>query len=54
MYICICKNIKEKEIINILENNKIKNLRELQKYIEIANQCKVCRKEVSKIIKDKK
>lgn len=51
MIVCICHNVNEKKIIQILEEKKLSNLSSLKKEIKICEQCKKCAPEIKEIIK---
>lgn len=58
MIICVCNNISEKKIEEILntkieKNERIYSIRDLNKEIPICNNCYACFNDVKKIIEKK-
>ena len=53
MVVCICRNINEKNLIEIIKTNQIKKVKEVQK-LQICDCCKKCCLEVKQIIKQVK
>lgn len=49
MVVCICNNINEKNLQQVIKNKKIKSLKQIQEY-GVCNCCKKCCKEVKQII----
>lgn len=50
MIICICNNVSDKKVNQIIINQGISNVRELQQQIVICNQCKMCACDLKKMI----
>ncbi|WP_448549803.1 (2Fe-2S)-binding protein [Thalassotalea fusca] len=50
MFVCICKNITDKDIKELVVSNGVGNIRELKKHLDIASQCGTCTKLTQKII----
>ena len=54
MIVCICHDINNKEIENIIEIKEIKSIRNLQKEIDVCKQCKSCSNMIQSIIMNSK
>jgi bacterioferritin-associated ferredoxin len=50
MYICVCKSIKEIDLVQLIKEKKLKTLEEVQEYIDVANGCKVCEQAAIEIL----
>lgn len=50
MIVCICNNVNEKTIEEIVDQKALKCISELQKEISICNQCKNCSATITEII----
>lgn len=50
MYICVCKAIKEVDLIKLIEEKKLSTLEEVQEYVDVANGCKVCEQAANDIL----
>lgn len=54
MITCICFNVSDKKIAELVKNHHIHTLRDLQKEIRVCSQCGKCKPEIMHIIKDNK
>lgn len=50
MIVCICSNLNENKLRNIIKCNKIKSVKEFHK-LQLCCDCHKCNKEIKKIIK---
>lgn len=51
MIVCVCNNVNENKIKSAIEQHQAATLDDLQKHIEICNQCCCCEHEIHQIIK---
>lgn len=51
MIVCICKNVSNKKIIEVINSHpEINNLKDFKKYLDVCSQCGKCKKDVLDII----
>lgn len=51
MIVCICKNVSNKKIIEIIKAHpEINNLKDFKKHLDVCSQCGKCKQEVLQII----
>lgn len=51
MIICICKNVSNKKIIEIIKRHpEINTLKQFKEHLDVCSQCGKCKKEVVEII----
>lgn len=50
MIVCMCNNVREDKIIEIIEEYNIKNIIELKDKINICNQCCMCESYINNIV----
>ena len=51
MIVCVCSNLNESKMRNLIKCNKIKSVREFHK-LQLCCNCGKCYKEVQQIIKE--
>jgi bacterioferritin-associated ferredoxin len=51
MIVCVCSNINDSKLRNLIKCNKIKSIRDFHK-LNVCCNCAKCYKEVQEIIKD--
>lgn len=51
MIACVCHNVSDKKIKKLVHEKKISTVKQLQKEINICNQCKICASDIQKIVK---
>lgn len=50
MIVCVCNNISEEKIINIVEKHAIVDIDSLREKISVCNQCCMCEKYITNLI----
>jgi bacterioferritin-associated ferredoxin len=50
MYICICKNVTDRQIRNAVYEGKVSNLRQLRQCSGVAGQCGKCARDAKELI----
>ena len=50
MIVCVCNNVNEEKIIELISFYKIKTVDELRDKISISNQCLMCERYISHLI----
>lgn len=51
MIICVCHNVSDKKLNKIIEDKPIVSIKQLQKEVDICNQCKICACDLNNLIK---
>jgi bacterioferritin-associated ferredoxin len=51
MIVCVCNNVNEEKIVQIIKNKTIKSIEDLQMEISICDQCQTCEKYINFLIK---
>lgn len=51
MIICVCHNVSDKKLNQIIEDKSIVSIKQLQKEVDICNQCKICACNLNNLIK---
>lgn len=50
MIICVCNNVNENTLEDIIEQKELNTIDEIQKEISVCNQCKSCSSAINDII----
>lgn len=53
MIICICHNVNEKKINEVMDKHEVHTLKQLQSHLDICHQCRKCAIELRHIIHQK-
>jgi len=52
MYICICKNVTDRQIRQAVYERDVSNLRQLRQCLGACDQCGKCARDAKEIIRD--
>jgi bacterioferritin-associated ferredoxin len=52
MYICICKNVTDRQIRKVAHERGVNNLRQLRECLGACDQCGKCARDAMDIIRD--
>ncbi|MFM8333041.1 MAG: (2Fe-2S)-binding protein [Candidatus Methylumidiphilus sp.] len=52
MYICICKNVTDRQIRKAVQNGHVSNVRDLRSCLGACDQCGKCARDAREVIRD--